>query len=137
MPWKDKEVRRKRHAEYLKQKYQNDHEYREAHKRRVIQRNARLRAAIYEYITGIKSRNSCVVCEEKTPCCLSFHHLDPAEKRFDIAQAARLKPSLDILKEEISKCVLLCHNCHSKLHAGIISLRKRRMRATRMESRIT
>lgn len=124
MPWKYKEVRRKRHAEYLKQKYHDDQEYREAHKRRVIQRNARLRAAIHEHIAEIKSRNSCAVCKESTPCCLSFHHLNPVEKEFDIARAARMRPSLAVLKKEILKCVLICHNCHSKLHAGIISLRK-------------
>lgn len=32
------------------------------------------------------------------------------------------KGSLLKVEEEINKCIILCANCHRKLHAGIIKL---------------
>jgi hypothetical protein len=51
--------------------------------------------------------------------CLTFHHLDPSQKEFGIAVSPTR--SLGILKREIEKCILLCHNCHGELHAGLWS----------------
>jgi hypothetical protein len=43
-----------------------------------------------------------------------FHHLDPSQKEF---QWNKLRQkSLDSIKKELDKCVLLCSNCHRKRH---------------------
>jgi hypothetical protein len=60
----------------------------------------------------------CAICGEKEPCCLDFHHL--RDKEFVVS--AGVDVSKERLFDEIDKCVVLCANCHRKLHAGIISL---------------
>jgi len=44
-----------------------------------------------------------------------FHHLDPKQKDFSFGK--RGSRSFDSIKAELSKCVLLCSNCHRKRHA--------------------
>ena len=69
-----------------------------------------------------KSEKGCLVCSENEPCCLDLHHLDPSEKEADPSSLAA--GSWDKLMEEVSKCVVVCKNCHCKIHAGIIDLEK-------------
>lgn len=45
---------------------------------------------------------------------LEFHHTDPSEKEFDWGKV-RLQ-SEDKMFKELSKCVLLCANCHREEH---------------------
>ena len=52
---------------------------------------------------------------------LQFHHLDPEEKRFALADRG-LARSLEKAREEARKCVLLCANCHAELEAGIATM---------------
>ena len=46
---------------------------------------------------------------------LEFHHINPEEKEFGIG-AAGITRSLESIKKEADKCVLLCCNCHRELH---------------------
>lgn len=57
-------------------------------------------------------QSGCVLCGEKDIACLDFHHVK--EKNFTIA--AKQDCSESTLKEEIDKCIVLCANCHRKLH---------------------
>ena len=43
---------------------------------------------------------------------LDFHHIDPTTKSFDISSKAASR-SYESLKEEASKCYLLCKNCNT------------------------
>ena len=52
---------------------------------------------------------------------LQFHHLDPNEKDFAISKAGTW--AWHRLVKELDKCVLLCGNCHSEVHAGLTDLR--------------
>lgn len=63
-------------------------------------------------------RCGCCICGETEPCCLDFHHL--RDKEFELAKAPDV--SKERLYKELEKCIVLCANCHRKLHAGIISL---------------
>jgi len=47
---------------------------------------------------------------------LEFHHLNPHEKDSSIRFTSC---SREKLLEEISKCILVCANCHREIHAGI------------------
>lgn len=67
-----------------------------------------------------KSICGCKFCQEKEPVCLDFHHLDPSVKEDNLSRM--LTNSSDKLKQEIRKCIVLCSNCHRKLHANILSL---------------
>ena len=47
---------------------------------------------------------------------MSFHHLDPSVKDFQLSNA-RTKILTESVKQELDKCVLLCLNCHAIRHA--------------------
>ena len=62
----------------------------------------------------------CAFCKETFPdCCYDIHHVNPEEKLYDISFLKRHK-SIDVLKEELEKCIVLCAHCHRKHHAGLI-----------------
>jgi hypothetical protein len=64
----------------------------------------------------------CRVCGyDKCAAALQFHHLDPEEKAFGLAQGG-LTRSLDEARREADKCVLLCSNCHAEIEAGVTAL---------------
>ena len=46
---------------------------------------------------------------------LSFHHLDPSQKDFGLAQNGNTH-SWEEYWEEAQKCQLLCANCHAEIH---------------------
>jgi hypothetical protein len=52
---------------------------------------------------------------------LHFHHVDPAQKRFGLGGRG-LARSIEALREEAEKCVLLCSNCHAQVEAGVLTL---------------
>lgn len=63
----------------------------------------------------------CLICGEKEFVCLDFHHVDSNQKSFDIGKQFHIK-AIETIISEIKKCVVLCANCHRKVHAGIIRL---------------
>lgn len=62
-----------------------------------------------------KSTLSCTMCSESDAVCLDFHHVEPAHKDFGIGNAV---PSMSWkqLMKEIEKCIVVCSNCHRKVH---------------------
>jgi len=65
----------------------------------------------------------CIKCGEKNIHVLEFHH-DNKEKENSISQILDSRWSL--LKKEVSKCVLLCCNCHAEFHCNNARKRSRR-----------
>ena len=65
-----------------------------------------------------KKTLSCSVCGESRWWVLDFHHRDPKEKEYNIATLMRSSTMNRILKE-LSKCEILCSNCHRDLHHRI------------------
>jgi hypothetical protein len=51
---------------------------------------------------------------------LTFHHLDPATKRFSIAGGH--SRSWNELVREASRCTLLCMNCHAEVECGFTDI---------------
>ena len=70
-----------------------------------------------DYIWSLKSNLACIVCGEKDPDVLDFHHRDPSKKELTAANMIRDKWSSKRIDAEISKCDVLCANHHRKLHA--------------------
>ena len=52
---------------------------------------------------------------------LQFHHRDPSTKAFEVSRQG-ITRSLDKLRREARKCVLLCANCHAMVEAGLMIL---------------
>lgn len=69
------------------------------------------------FIDRYKRFCSCRLCGEKEPIALDLHHLDPLGKDANVAHLHT--GSRKRIKNEIRKCVVLCSNCHRKVHAGI------------------
>ena len=66
-----------------------------------------------------ENKTCCVFCGESEKICLDFHHLN--DKKFLMSQGHKTG-SIKKIMEEIAKCIILCSNCHRKLHAGIINV---------------
>lgn len=104
------------------QKAQNNEGYvSNPNRRRSIKdRNAETREYNRSLMRRYKAFFGCLVCGEKEPVALDLHHTDPSGK--DANPSSLLTYSTNTLKEEIRKCVILCSNCHRKVHAGILQL---------------
>lgn len=64
----------------------------------------------------------CVACGyDRQPQALQFHHLDRATKEFAVSRRG-ITLSLDALRAEARKCVLLCANCHAEVEGGALTL---------------
>ena len=87
---------RKKRAEFFKQ-YQR--EYR-----------AKCNTRHNAYIESIKV--ACLHCGITDKRVLTFHHRNPKEKSFNIGDCAGHMWSLEKLQAEVSKCDILCSNCH-------------------------
>jgi 5-methylcytosine-specific restriction endonuclease McrA len=80
-------------------------------------RNAKLR--LVEEAGG-----QCVLCGyDDFSGALHFHHLDPSAKSFGLAMRG-LTRSIEKLRREAAKCVLLCANCHAKVEWGVSDLQE-------------
>lgn len=80
-------------------------------------KNQKLRGIKRKYEIIIERGGKCEMCGyNKNIAALEFHHRNPEEKEFEIDMRHFSNTSLEKLKEEISKCTLLCANCHRELH---------------------
>lgn len=80
-------------------------------KNKTIERNSNRRNKIVRFIQEYKSGKKCADCGEDYPYwILEFDHLQ--DKNFTIAQFRSTTMSIDIVKEEIDKCDVVCSNCH-------------------------
>ena len=60
---------------------------------------------------------SCQKCGYNTCMdALTFHHVDPAHKDFQISKVSLSRKSFELCKLELDKCDLLCANCHAEVH---------------------
>ena len=97
--------------DYAKEHYKGD---KGGYKARTEKSRARNRERLREYKLGL----SCMRCGEGSSECLDFHHIDPSVKVDSVSNLflTRASPVKGYL--EIKKCIVLCANCHRKLHAG-------------------
>lgn len=66
-----------------------------------------------------ENKTECCVCGESDSCCLEFHHLH--DKLFNISKDSKNVSTKQLLKE-LSKCIVVCSNCHKKIHAKKIEI---------------
>lgn len=104
------------------QKAQNNSGYITNENRRnsIKARNTEVKDYNRKLMRRFKAFLGCLICREKEPVALDLHHTDPSGK--DANPSSLLTYSTNTLKAEIRKCVVLCSNCHRKVHAGILQL---------------
>ena len=81
---------------------------------RSRQRSRKRHADINVRLRQYKLQHPCS-CGENNPVCLDFHHTDN-NKEFGVSSSRNR--SWEIILKEIKKCVVICSNCHRKLHAS-------------------
>lgn len=86
------------------------------HKTEIISKQRQKRQAIQEWINQYKTK--CAYCDEKHPACLDFHHTGDKDASIaDLANRKTLsKQQKSAILAEMQKCIVLCSNCHRKLH---------------------
>ena len=84
-----------------------------------IERVSKNRQRIKDWFADYKLKIVCPICGESSPECFDFHHIDPIQKSFNIGNTVKWT-SISALKKELEKCIVLCANCHRKLHSGRI-----------------
>lgn len=78
----------------------------------ISEKRRELKLKALEYKGG-----KCEICGyNKCPASLVFHHKDPSKKDFGISSNKKSYKSLEDIKTELDKCILLCSNCHNELH---------------------
>ena len=82
---------------------------------------ARRRRRLKEILLAEAGGSCCVCGYDRYVGTLHFHHLDRREKRLEISGNG-VTLSLAALRAEVSKCVLVCSNCHAELEAGVARL---------------
>jgi hypothetical protein len=64
----------------------------------------------------------CEICGyDRCLNALEFHHRDPTAKEFGIAMRG-ITRSIETVRREVEKCVLLCANCHAEVECGATKL---------------
>lgn len=61
-------------------------------------------------------KRQCACCGETDPIVLVFHHRNPKNKRYNISAMTRMRFCKKQILEEVAKCVILCCNCHIRIH---------------------
>jgi len=61
--------------------------------------------------------NGCAICGyNKCNDALDFHHTNPEDKKFPLSIDGMNRTPNAIINE-VNKCILLCRNCHTEIHA--------------------
>lgn len=94
---------------YSKKYYKRNKEKRKEY---IVSRQKQIR----DTIQTIKLNNGCALCGYRECVqALQYHHSD-SNKENNIARMVAQGRSLINILNEITKCVLLCANCHMELH---------------------
>ena len=102
-------------------------DYKENDRKKIFGNRANCRRKKMKSFTDrIKKQLGCCICEENTPCCLEFHHIDEKEKEIGISYIVSAKSRKKLIKE-LPKCTVVCANCHKKIHAGLLKVNKEKL----------
>lgn len=86
---------------------------------KIKQQNQRCKD-LTDKIRIYKQTHGCYYCNENTPCCLDLHHLDPSVKEINPSCMASNGWGWNRMLKELDKCIVVCANCHRKIHEGIL-----------------
>ena len=87
--------------------------YRQKNKEKIKKVEKQRRVSKKEYVEDYKLSKGCSICGyNRCAGALEFHHKE--NKDYTIGHNYSL--SLERIKKEINKCIILCSNCHRELH---------------------
>lgn len=88
----------------------NLEQYRERARRQHRILRQTYRAFMLEYMADKK----CVICGESDMRVFEFDHIDPSKKKFNISQGIHKGFNMKAIMLELTKCRILCANCHKR-----------------------
>jgi len=69
--------------------------------------------------------NVCGICGyDRCNDSLALHHINPEEKDFSLGAIRANARSWARIVVELRKCIMVCHNCHSEIHTGLVRIPK-------------
>ena len=71
-----------------------------------------------DFLNEIKKEAKCEECGFDNPSALHFHHENPKSKKQTVSRMASCGYTIEAIKKEMKKCVILCANCHAIKHHG-------------------
>lgn len=90
--------------------------------KQAVKSKVRIRSKHYRnQCTEWKQQLHCSSCSENKYYCLDFHHLDPNIKDGSVGRLLATN-SISLALKEIEKCIIVCSNCHRKIHYGDIEV---------------
>ena len=101
---------RARHNEYVKKHHKGQYA---KHRDIYLLKRAIITAIRRNNLAAFKASLSCILCDENHPEALDFHH--PAGKDFTVGTEVPRRCWKTLIKE-IEQCILLCANCHRRIH---------------------
>ena len=116
MPSKDPDVRRETNRKASATYYQKN-------KAKVIAMAAANKRKIAARWQEFKKTQSCAQCGENHVATLDFHHVIRSKSNKKVHLMAQ-QNSWEKITEELKKCIVLCANCHRKLHYEENELKK-------------
>lgn len=108
MPLKDPIKRKEYHSAYMKKIWYPKN------KEKHLGYIRNLKSKLFKHIEDFKRVSICADCGisgKDYPKILDFHHVR-GDKKFNVSEYSRQTSSLIKIKEEISKCDVVCANCH-------------------------
>ena len=115
MPYTDKDKSRKYNREHIAKKKNDNPIWNIELKKRVKQK----RATIHDITDHIKNIIGCLLCDERNPNKLQFHHVIPEFKVAPVSHLISRGCKLILVLKEIDKCVCVCTSCHKLLQDNI------------------
>lgn len=108
MPYKDPEKQKEaQHQSYLRNKI------------KIRYNTTERKQEKREFLRKIKEASSCVDCNQFYPYyVMEFDHRDSSNKLYNLAHMVSNNSSLKSMVEEITKCDLVCSNCHRERTYG-------------------
>ncbi len=109
MPYADKQKQKEYKKAWNKQNYEKN-KIREL--KRIFRRKVKIKKWFEEYKAGLV----CQKCGENESVCLDFHYIEEKNKDFNLGQVKGWGWGIERIKKELEKCMVLCANCHRKVH---------------------
>ncbi len=101
-----RECQRKQQADW----YQRN---KKKHKRRTYRQKSDRQQRAQDFVWDYLSTHPCVDCGESDPIVLEFDHVRGRKKK-TLSKMVNHGYSISAIKKEISKCDVVCRNCHAR-----------------------
>ena len=112
----NKEDEQKKSRDYMREYYKN-------HKEEMNQKNKIKYQKRKQWFVSYLSTKKCAHCDISDIECFELHHKIPKGrlngKRIDPVITTMLNHSEKKILKEIEKCIVLCANCHRKIHTKL------------------